>query len=115
MREKERAPSPKWGEGKGFEKYSQLKKNDEASQASSTTEPTRRRFEKVKKDGAGGGSETKSKRAMASSRGKMAGAPVLGNKNTAEMQMPFFSGLFAVYLKFVVAAFRKGLVAEEVF
>lgn len=25
LREKERAPSPKWGEEKGFEKYSQLK------------------------------------------------------------------------------------------
>lgn len=46
---------------------------------------------KLKKEGAGGGgSETKSKRAMTGSRGKMAGAPVLGNKNTAEMQMPYF-------------------------
>lgn len=68
--EKERAPSPKWGEGKGFKKYLQL--NDEAC---SFVQRQNQREEGLKKkiEGAGG-IRNESKRAMTGSRGKMAGA-----------------------------------------
>lgn len=90
QREKERAPSPKWGEGKGFKKILTAKMTMRLPKLRQRQKPTRRRFKKLKKESAGVGSETKSKRAMAGSRGTMAGAPVLGNKNTAEMQNALF-------------------------
>lgn len=63
---------------------------------------------KKKKEGAGGGSETKSKRAMTGSRGKMAGARIGEQKHRRDANALFFLVAVRCYLNSSWLPFEKG-------